>query len=68
MDIQGTKGPILFVHSATKDCLSWLTKSVDAATDSIPKMLFDEGYDVYLACRRGTAYSRSHETFNLSTK
>ena len=31
-------------------------------------MLFDEGYDVYLACRRGTAYSRSHETFDLTTK
>ena len=31
-------------------------------------MLFDQGYDVYLACRRGTAYSRAHETFDLSTE
>jgi len=40
-DIQGTKGPVLFVHSATKDCLSWLTETQDENTDSIPKMLFD---------------------------
>ena len=65
--IQSTKSPILFVHTATKDCISWLTDSADDATDSIPKMLFDQGHDVYLACRRGTEYSRAHETFDLST-
>ena len=65
--IQSTKSPIIFVHTATKDCISWLTDSADDATDSIPKMLFDQGHDVYLACRRGTAYSRAHETFDLST-
>ena len=59
--------PIMFVHSATKDCMSWLTDTVDEDTDSIPKMLFDQGHDVYLACRRGTAYSRAHETFDLAT-
>ena len=57
----------MLVHSATKDCMSWFNDTVDAATDSIPKMLFDEGYDVYLACKRGTAYSRAHQTFDLTT-
>ena len=36
VDIQGSKGPILFVHSATKDCMSWLTSTVDENTASIP--------------------------------
>lgn len=31
-------------------------------------MLFESGYDVFLACRRGTQFSRSHETFDLDTK
>ena len=64
---QGSKGPVLFVHSATKDCMSWLNDSV-AVADSIPKLLFDDGYDVHLACNRGTAYSRAHETFDLATE
>ena len=65
---QGTLGPVLFVHTATKSCLSWLTDSVDENIDAIPKMLFDQGYDVYLACRRGTSFSRAHETFDLDTE
>ena len=35
-DIQGTKGQVLFTHTATKDCLSWLTSTSDDATASIP--------------------------------
>jgi len=65
--LQGTKGNILLVHSATRDCLSWLTMTQDETMDSIPKMLFDKGYNVFMACRRGTAYSRAHETFDLDT-
>ena len=65
--IQDTKSPIMFVHTATRDCLSWLTETKDDSVDSIPKLLFDQGHSVYLACRRGTAYSRAHETFDLDT-
>ena len=41
VDIQGSKGSILFVHSATRDCLSWLTTTQDENMDSIPKSYFD---------------------------
>ena len=26
-DIQGSKGPIMLVHTATQDCLSWMTST-----------------------------------------
>ena len=55
---QGSKGPVLLMHSATQDCLTWLTATADEATDSIPLSLFKDGYDVFLGCRRGTYYSR----------
>lgn len=50
------------MHSVTKDCRDWLEESADAATDSIPKQLFDAGYDVWLGCARGTIFSDKHET------
>ena len=34
---------------------------------SIPQRYFDEGYNVFMACRRGTAYSREAEGIDLST-
>ena len=55
---QGTKGIVLFVSSYTQDCLDWLTQTQDEATDSIPKQLFDDGFDVFLGCRRGSKYSQ----------
>lgn len=71
-DIQGFKGPIIFVHDANKDCLSWLTSTSEAWNidngTSFPIGLFREGYDVYFACRRGTEYSRSHETLTSSSE
>ena len=65
--IQGTKGSILFVHSATESCLTWLTSTQDDSKASIPQRYFDEGYNVYLACRRGTPYSREAVGIDLST-
>lgn len=59
---QWTKGPVLLVNTATKDCRSWFIDTMDENQDSIPKMLFDEGYDVWIACKRGSIYSWEHET------
>lgn len=64
---QWTKGPVLLVNTATKDCRSWFTDTMDENQDSIPKMLFDDGYDVWIACKRGSIYSWEHDTpFNMS--
>ena len=66
-DIQGSKGSILFLHSATRDCLDWLTSTQDMSMASIPQRYFDEGYNVFMACRRGTEFSRAAEGIDLST-
>ena len=55
---QGEKGIVLMLASYTQDCLDLLTKTSDSATDSIPKQLFDAGYDVFLGCSRGSKYSQ----------
>lgn len=65
--LQGRLRPLLIVHTATNDCLSWLT-ATEAGTDSIPKILFSMGYDVFLGCRRGTEFSRSAVGVDLETK
>ena len=55
---QYTKGQVLLMHSATQDCLNWLTDTADDTQASIPQLLFEAGYDVWLGCRRGTFASR----------
>ena len=41
VDIQGSKGPLILVHDANRDCLSWLTKTAEAwGDDSWPRGLF----------------------------
>ena len=56
---QGSKGPILLLHSATQDCLTWFFATADPSIDSLPLQLFKDGYDVFLGCRRGTSFSRT---------
>ena len=56
---QGSKGPILLLHSATQDCLTWFDATVSTEIDSLPLQLFKQGYDVFLGCRRGTLFSRT---------
>lgn len=50
-------GPIFLWHSATEDCLSWLTKTVVDTNNSIAYNLYDDKFDVYLGCKRGTKYA-----------
>ena len=54
----GSKGPLLLLSDIEQDCLNWLTDTADSGQDSIPLALFKDGYDVWMGCRRGTAYSR----------
>ena len=51
-------GPVLLLNTATRDCRHWFTETVDYQNyDSIPKQLFDAGYDVWIGCKRATIYS-----------
>lgn len=60
---QWTKDPVLLLAPARQDCSWWLTVEDDAA-DSIPKQLFDAGYDVFLGCKRGTTFAQGNTTLN----
>lgn len=60
---QFSKSSVLFLAPARQDCSWWLNVQ-DDAYDSIPKQLFDMGYDVWLGCKRGTQFSLTHDTLN----
>ena len=62
IDNQWSQGPVLLYNTATRDCKSWFTESLSAEMDSIPKQLFDAGYDVWIGCKRGSIYSHLHRT------
>ncbi|KAK7339325.1 hypothetical protein VNO77_19985 [Canavalia gladiata] len=51
------KQPVLLYHGITQDALTWLLNSKD---ESLPFILANNGYDVWLASTRGTKYSRGH--------
>ena len=59
---QWTKDPILFLPPDREDCTYWL-KVEDDTADSIPKQLFDAGYDVYLGCKRGSSFNKGNDTW-----
>ena len=65
-ELQNKRHAVLMTHTATKNCVDWLTASA-VGVDSIPKLLFDKGYDVFLGCRRGTEYSRTLAGLDLTT-
>lgn len=65
-ELQNVRHAVLMTHTATKNCVDWLTASAPGV-DSIPKLLFDKGYDVFLGCRRGTEYSRTLSGLDLDT-
>lgn len=57
------KGPILLLHGAYTNGISWFDKSAQLVTDkSLPDILLMEGYDVFIGNRRGTQGSRSNIT------
>lgn len=49
------KGPVLLMPGAYQDSLNYFDEL--ATTQSIPERLFNAGYDVWIANRRGTTYS-----------
>ena len=57
-------GPVLLLNTATRDCRSWFTETSNADVDSIPKMLFDAGYDVWIGCTRGRDITLENANYN----
>ena len=65
-ELQWQRPALLITHTATKDCVDWLSASADGEP-SIPFRLFQSGYDVFIGCRRGTQYSRTNANDDLDT-
>ena len=61
------KSAVLLLHGGLTNCLAWLTNSVDTGSSSVPQQLFEAGHDVWIGCKRGTAYSRTNNTLNADT-
>ena len=53
---EATRGPILLQHGMYGDCNSWMERS-DSSSAAMPVKLYEMGFDVWIACARGTSYS-----------
>ncbi|CAL5406243.1 unnamed protein product [Camellia sinensis] len=61
--IKSDKPPVLLQHGIMIDATSWLLNSPD---ESLPFILADEGFDVWLSSTRGTKYSSGHTSLSPS--
>ncbi|GMP66692.1 hypothetical protein CsSME_00026949 [Camellia sinensis var. sinensis] len=61
--IKSDKQPVLLQHGIMIDATSWLLNSPD---ESLPFILADEGFDVWLSSTRGTKYSSGHTSLSPS--
>ncbi|GAV62429.1 Abhydrolase_1 domain-containing protein/Abhydro_lipase domain-containing protein [Cephalotus follicularis] len=55
------KPPVLLQHGVLVDGVAWLLNPID---QSLPFILADNGYDVWIANSRGTQYSLGHTSLN----
>lgn len=53
--------PVLLQHGVLSDGMSWLLNSPD---ESLPLILADNGFDVWISNTRGTRFSRRHLTLD----
>ena len=61
------KGPVLLTACAYYDGRAFLGLN-DLSQPIVPVQLYNDGWDVWVANRRGTPYSAGHTTANLATE
>ena len=57
------KGPILLIHGAFTDSITWMDRT-DETEKNVGSLLAEEGYDVWYANMRGTRYSRENKKWD----
>ncbi|KAL4185024.1 hypothetical protein AMTRI_Chr10g3940 [Amborella trichopoda] len=60
-----TRQPVLVQHGMVVDGVSWL---ISPPEESLPLILADSGFDVWISYTRGTRWSRGHTTLNDTDK
>ncbi|KAI5638926.1 alpha/beta hydrolase fold domain-containing protein [Phthorimaea operculella] len=61
--IQGNGDPVLLVHGLTNSAVDWFTVGKE---NSLPILLAEQGYDVWLiSCRGSTTESQGHTSYSL---
>ncbi|KAF0901085.1 hypothetical protein E2562_037651 [Oryza meyeriana var. granulata] len=61
----GALQPVLLQHGVLVDGMTWLLGSPE---ESLPYILADRGFDVWIANNRGTRWSRRHVSLDPSTR
>ena len=59
--------PVLMMHGQGCDATTWVWPDPDIVDKPLPLMLFDHGFDIYMASNRGTKYCQEHDTLKIDT-
>ena len=59
--------PVLMMHGQGCDATTWVWPNPDLVDKPLPLMLFDHGFDIYMASNRGTKYCQEHDTLKIDT-